>query len=1030
MSAMLSNIRAALLLAFCGVAIFGLNACFHDDESENRGPKTPTIAPSTAQIPIAPRPSPDQSSLDPASSIEMGRSDSRSQAGETITLQARGTFTQTGDTPTDFEVCYYRSTDNQIDPDMDIKIGECKQVTTSSLNGNDDDFESLILIAPALPGTYYFGACIVNEPENEEKDICSTPPAKVIVEPVPSNDPTPPGNVSPSLGIELFSVSKTLVEVGDIIRLDATVGNTGGASSATMLRYYLSEDNVISGSEEDDVDLGGDIVSPLDQGVYGDEYFILSAPSVDNTKSPGTYYYGACVLDGRSETDTVIECTTGSQVRQVEVLPSSRSPQPGGLPDLDVGPISVSGVQLSADRIIEKFQGDTIDLEVTITNRGGSARETIIQWSRSQNEFLTSPELVNGKDKVSPLALGGKAVLAKNMHLSSLDLGDHYIFVCVDPAVATAIERTIDEENTDNNCSGEGEILVVRVTSNREATGNVTIDDGSTAQVGVQLEANTTDIDDPNDLTSPNLQYQWQRADDPSETNLSDVEGANSDVYTPVKERDQGKYLRVEVSFVDADGQLETLWSDWTRVVERRANTPAIGKVTIDGGENVHVGIELKANTSMIDDPVNGRAPSTSWRYLWQRAEEDGETGVPDDTTATDILGASTDRYTPTEDDEGKFLRVMVMFTDEDGYDEVVASAYVDIRPVYEIGDITIYEIGDKNKELPLTSHSTITISKPIRRIMFDVINRTSAMAYVNVYHSRNPEYSAFDTFIAHKPVYPNEEKETVGPGMPGHVVLPHGTNYIHACISNRITSNRNCSSIQVVWQSGTASATIQGNVVVGQIVTADTSHIDDLFRGSPPHYRFQWIREEGAGINISIHEIRGAVSRSYTLRRGDRYTRIGVIVTYDYQGTPVTSTSDYVWVGPPSHPTYNTKPDLDILFVSASDDRLQRGSPVTLRAVVTNRGYGYSTPTTLQFFRTNDNSVAWDTAVGGSIEVSSLRYGAVQTRYITVDAPPWRGVNYFGACIEIVDTEEFDRNNCTYPSESAKVEFSNSGPN
>ena len=76
-----------------------------------------------------------------------------------------------------------------------------------------------------------------------------------------------------------------------------------------------------------------------------------------------------------------------------------------------------------------------------------------------------------------------------------------------------------------------------------------------TAQVGENLSAGTSGISDGNGLTTASYSYQWLRAETASAAG-QDISGATSATYTVV-EADQGKYLRVQVSFADYDGNAE-----------------------------------------------------------------------------------------------------------------------------------------------------------------------------------------------------------------------------------------------------------------------------------------------------------------------------------------------------------------------------------------------------------------------------------------------------------------------------------------
>ena len=101
---------------------------------------------------------------------------------------------------------------------------------------------------------------------------------------------------------------------------------------------------------------------------------------------------------------------------------------------------------------------------------------------------------------------------------------------------------------------------------------------------------------------------------------------------------------------------------------EETPNSPATGQPTISG--TPESGQVLTASTSNIQD-ANGLNGAT-FSYQWQRY---------DGSSRTDIAGATSRRYTVTDDDEGKQLSVTVSFTDDDGYDESRTSADVYVQP-------------------------------------------------------------------------------------------------------------------------------------------------------------------------------------------------------------------------------------------------------------------------------------------------------------------------------------------------------------
>ena len=184
--------------------------------------------------------------------------------------------------------------------------------------------------------------------------------------------------------------------------------------------------------------------------------------------------------------------------------------------------------------------------------------------------------------------------------------------------------------------------------ANRPATGLPTIT--GTAQVGETLAADTSSISDADGLTNATFTYQWL-ADD------ADISGATSSSYT-LAAADEGKAVKVRVSFTDDASHDETLTSAATAAVAPRPNSPASGLPTITG--TAQVGETLAADTSGISD-ADGLTNAT-FTYQW----------LADD---ADLSGATSSSYTLAAADEGKAVKVRVSFTDDAGHDETLTSA-------------------------------------------------------------------------------------------------------------------------------------------------------------------------------------------------------------------------------------------------------------------------------------------------------------------------------------------------------------------
>ena len=214
----------------------------------------------------------------------------------------------------------------------------------------------------------------------------------------------------------------------------------------------------------------------------------------------------------------------------------------------------------------------------------------------------------------------------------------------------TVVETAPTPSNTPETTKQSGTIL-----ANSSATGAPTI--GGEARVGETLTADTSGIDDDDGLDTAAFSYQWLQNDGNGDT---DISGATGETYTLVAE-DEGRTIKVKVSFTDDRGHTETVTSDPTGAVEAKPNTKATGRPTIDG--EARVGQTLTADTSDIDD--DDGLDTAGFSYQWLRNDGNGD---------TDISGVTGDTYTLVAEDEGTTVRVKVSFTDDRGHQESLTS--------------------------------------------------------------------------------------------------------------------------------------------------------------------------------------------------------------------------------------------------------------------------------------------------------------------------------------------------------------------
>ena len=158
-------------------------------------------------------------------------------------------------------------------------------------------------------------------------------------------------------------------------------------------------------------------------------------------------------------------------------------------------------------------------------------------------------------------------------------------------------------------------------------------------------------------MTNVSYGYQWVRNDGTEDT---DIPGATSSSYTLVDD-DEGKTIKVKVSFTDDAGHTEELTSAATAAVAARPNSTATGTPTISG--TAEVGQTLTVDTSGIAD-ADGLT-NVSYTYQW----------LADD---AEIAGATASTHLLTTGEMRKAIKVRVSFTDDRGSDEVLTSAATD----------------------------------------------------------------------------------------------------------------------------------------------------------------------------------------------------------------------------------------------------------------------------------------------------------------------------------------------------------------
>ena len=162
-----------------------------------------------------------------------------------------------------------------------------------------------------------------------------------------------------------------------------------------------------------------------------------------------------------------------------------------------------------------------------------------------------------------------------------------YILVPGDASktIKVRVSFTDDEGNAETLTSAATGAVAPR--PNSPATGAPTI--GGTAQVGETLTVETSGIADADGLTGATFSYQWLSSRD------TEIGGATSSTYTLVA-ADEGKTVKVKVSFTDDADNEETLTSVATTAVAGAVDSGAPSYITVEVTEDYSDPINIVTN--------------------------------------------------------------------------------------------------------------------------------------------------------------------------------------------------------------------------------------------------------------------------------------------------------------------------------------------------------------------------------------------------------------------------------------------------
>ena len=366
-----------------------------------------------------------------------------------------------------------------------------------------------------------------------------------------------------------------------------------------------------------------------------------------------------------------------------------------------------------------------------------------------------------------------------------------------------------------------------------------------TPQVGETLTANTSNIADQDGLDNVSYSYQWVRNDG---TDDADIAGETSSTYT-LADADEGRTIRVRVSFTDDADNDESLTSAATETVLARPNRAAVGLPTISGTPQVEE--TLTADTSGISDEDG--LENVSYSYKWTAG-------------GSDIDGATGSTYTLTADEEGLAIQIQVTFTDDANNEETLTS------------QATVAVAAASNREA--TGQPAISGTPQVgETLAADTSGITDADGLTNVSYEYQWLASGTDIDGATGSSYVLTSSEQ------GQTIQVRVTFIDDADNDESLTSAATETVLARPNRAAASLPTISGTPQVDETLTADTSTISDEDGLTNVSWSYQWTAG-GTGIE-------GATSSTYTLVFADQGKPIKVKVSFtDDRGSNESLTS------------------------------------------------------------------------------------------------------------------------------------------
>ena len=489
-----------------------------------------------------------------------------------------------------------------------------------------------------------------------------------------------------------------------------------------------------------------------------------------------------------------------------------------------------------------------------------------------------------GTLSANTVTIAGGSIQSPPVTVTPESQGQSRVTVSIDSAAfsATATSEDDDGYSYTGIQTGRGESLVL---GNSPATGLPTI--SGTAQVGQTLTADTSGIADSDGLTSVTFTYQWLSSRD------TEIDGATSSTYS-LQFSQEGKAIKVRVSFTDDAGNAETLTSAATAAVtssEPEAQVPgAPQNLRAATGNSGELAVSWDAPSS------DGGSEITGYRVQWK--ESSGSWDTPSDVSETTVTGTA---HTITGLTDGTEYSVQVRAVNSKGAGEASPEAaatpvnptpltaeFLDIPESHDGSNAFTFELrfSENIEGLSYTtlqehaftvtggSVSNVRRLEPGKNVRWEITVQPSSEAEVTITLNATTDCTVEGAICTSDSRMLSGGLELVVPGPPSN-------------------------------SAATGAPTVSGTAQVGQTLTADTSGIADSDGLTSVTFTYQWLSSRDT-------EIDGATSSTYSLQFSQEGKAIKVRVSFtDDAGNAetLTSAATAAVARPPLTATVHDKP-------------------------------------------------------------------------------------------------------------------------